>query len=250
MTDQESLSQRIRTFLVEPDIFFRQLAEKPVQYRWPLAIALISGIFSAVSTWLMMSWMFSSVISGLAGAGPESGVISSLYGIVIVFSSAFAIFHPFIILIIAGLGFYFLAGFVSKGGSISHAITAAGWGMIPLAIYNALQIPLFLAFRPGMSLTILPEFFTMMNNSTSAGSMDKAVMAQMVTFSPSFYSYTLAMAGLHVLAWLCCAWFWIPAVQNTCNVSHRHATMIVLIPLLLYLAASFGTLFIAGGHGL
>ena len=52
------------------------------------------------------------------------------------------------------------------------------------------------------------------------------------------------------LAWLCCAWFWIPAVHNTCNVSNRDATMIVLIPLLLYLAASFGTVFITGGHGL
>ncbi|MFA5268100.1 MAG: hypothetical protein WC379_09015 [Methanoregula sp.] len=55
MTDQESLPQWIRTFLIEPDIFFRQLAEKPVRYRRPLVIALVTGLCAAVATWLMTS---------------------------------------------------------------------------------------------------------------------------------------------------------------------------------------------------
>ena len=116
MTDQESLPQRIRTFLLEPDIFFRQLAEKPVQYRWPLAIALITGIVLCRRN---MAYDELDVLICLfpdsAGAGPESGVISSIYGMIIVFTSAFAIFHPFIILIISRSGILFPGRFCFKG---------------------------------------------------------------------------------------------------------------------------------------
>lgn len=250
MTDQESLPQRIRTFLLEPDIFFRQLAEKPVQYRWPLAIALVSGVFAAIATWLMMSWMTSFFIAGFAGTGPGAGIYSSIFGIIAIIASVSQIVSFFAILIVAGVGFYFLAGFVSKGGSLSHSFTAAGWGMVPLVVYEALRIPLSLALLPSMSVTVSPEFFTLLKNSSSSSHIDSATMAHMITANQMYYTYTMADAGLHVLAFLCCAWFWIPAVQNTCNVSHWHATMIVLIPLLLYLALSFVPIFISGGHGL
>jgi hypothetical protein len=250
MTDQESLPQRIRTFLLEPDTFFRQLAEKPAQYRWPLVIALVTGLCAAVATWLMTDWMMSFFIAGNTGTGMEAGVYKSVFGVIAIIASVSEFFSPFVILLVAGLGFYFLAGFVSKGGSLSHSVTAAGWGMIPLFVYEALRIPLILALLPGMSITVAPEFFIQLENSSSASSMDSAAMAHMITPNPAFYTFSLANAGLHVLAFLCCAWFWIPAVHNTGNVSHRHATMIVLIPLLLYLAVSFGPVFMTGGHGL
>jgi len=44
MTERESLISRVRTFLLEPDMFFRQLADTPARYRGPLLIALISGL--------------------------------------------------------------------------------------------------------------------------------------------------------------------------------------------------------------
>jgi hypothetical protein len=250
MTDQETLSQRIRTFLLEPDTFFRQLTEKPVQYRWPLAIALVSGVLAAIATWLMMSWMTSLFIAGFTGTGPDAGIASSIFGIIVLIASVSQILTFFAIPIVAGIGFYFLAGFVSRSGSLSHSFTAAGWGMVPLAVYEALRIPLFLALLPSMSVTVSPEFFTLMKNSSSSSPLDSATLAHMITANPTYYTYTMADAGLHVLAWLCCAWFWIPAVRNTCAVEHRQAVLIVLVPLLLFLALSFGPIFISGGHGL
>lgn len=106
------------------------------------------------------------------------------------------------------------------------------------------------AYLPSMSITISPEFFTILKNSSSTASLDKEAMAHMITYNQVFYSYTMTDACLHVLAFLCCAWFWIPAVRNTCAVGHRHAVMIVLVPLLLYLVLSFGPTLISGGHGL
>jgi len=250
MTGREPLTSRVRTFLLEPDMFFRQLADTPARYRGPLLIALISGVCSVISTWLVMSWMTSPFVEGYAGTAPEAGLLSSLFWFITLVASASALFTPFVIIIVAGLGFYILAGFVSKGGSLSHALTAAGWGMIPLAIYEAVRIPLVLVFLPSMSITISPEFFTTLKNSSSMASVDKGAMAHMITYNQVFYSYTMTDACLHVLAFLCCAWFWIPAVRNTCAVGHRQAVMIVLVPLLLYLALSFCPTLISGGHGL
>ncbi len=248
MTDETSFSARLRTFFLEPDTFFRDLAAQPPQYRWPFCIALVAGIFSAVSAYLTMSWMFSFFSAGYSSMGEAYPFISAFFGVILVLVSLFAVFGPLLAAIIAGLVFYILAGFVSKSGSLIHTITAMGWGVVPLAIYEIVQIPLFLAYRSAMTVSISPEFFAMMNNSTSAPSMDRETMMQMFTFSQPFYTYTMLNAGLHIAAWLCCAWFWIPAVRNTCAVERRQAALIVLVPLLVFLAVTYGPVLLSGGH--
>jgi hypothetical protein len=248
MSDSDSRMARLRMFLVDPDTFFRNLAGQPPRYRVPLLLVLVTGIISAISTWLTMSWMFSFFLTGLSGAGPESQFMSAFFGMMVVFASFCAIFGPLVIAFAAGLGFYILAGFYSKGGSLVHTITAAAWGIVPLAVGDLLQIPLFLAFRSVMSVTISPDFFAMMRNSTAASGMDKETIMHMVTFNQPFYTFTMLNASLHILTWLCSAWFWIPAVRNTCGVEQRQATLIVLVPLLLYLAFTFGPALVTGGH--
>jgi hypothetical protein len=240
MTGEESPGTRIRTFFLEPDIFFTNLAGQQPRYRWPLAIALVAGLCAAVATWLEMSWLSSFYTAACAGANQSVGACPSFLGIIVPISSVSAVFTPFVTLIVAGSGFYLLAGFVSKNGSLSHALTATGWGMVPVAVYEAVRIPLYLAFRPAMSVTVSPEFFTLLNNSSSASSMDNAAIAHMITPNQMYNTYALADAGLHVLAYLCCAWFWIPAIRNTCVVGYRQAVLIVLVPLLLFLAFSAG----------
>jgi hypothetical protein len=249
MADDGSGRARLRTFLFEPETFFRNLTGQSPQYRGPFVIVLVTGIISAISTWLTMSWMFSSFSSGLTGTGPEYGFMSSFFGIMVAFVSVCAIFGPLMIAIVAGLVFYFLAGFFAKGGSLGHTITSAAWGIVPLAVSDLLQIPLFISFRPGMSIAISPEFFSVMKNSTSASGMDKQAMMHMITFNQPFYTYTVLNAGLHILGFLSCAWFWIPAVRASCGVEQRQATGIVLVPLLLYLAFTFVPVIVTGGNG-
>lgn len=76
------------------------------------------------------------------------------------------------------------------------------------------------------------------------------MMEHMVTWNQSFYTCGMISTGLHVLAFLCCAWFWIPAIRNTCAVEQRHAILIVLVPLLLYLTVTIGPNLVTGGYGL
>lgn len=248
MTDSESALTRLRRYLLDPDTFFAALVQKPPQYRGPLLIVLAAGILSAISSWLVMGWMCSFFLAGLAGTGTESRFISALFGLILVVASAASLFGPLMIAAVAGFVFYFLAGFVKKGGNLVLSITAAAWGMVPLAVYELVQIPLFLAFRPGMGITVSPEFFAMMNNTAAVPALDKQAILSMIAFNQPFYTYTMLNAGLHALAWLACAWFWIPAVRNTCAVEQRQAALIVLVPLLVYIAVTFGPALLTGGH--
>jgi hypothetical protein len=150
----------------------------------------------------------------------------------------------FLVPIVAGLVFSLLAGFVSKTGSFIHTFTAVCWGMMPLAVYEAVQIPLFFAFVPFMDIAVSPEFIPVMNKSMSGSALDSAMMTHMITPNPMYIVHALVNNGLHVLAYLCCAWFWIPAVRNTCGISQRQAHAIVLVPLVLFLVFSAGPVFI------
>lgn len=111
MTDNESLSVRVGTFLFKPEIFFRQLAETLPRYLLPLLIVLVTGIFSAVWTWLHLSWFFSFFSAGLSGTGPGSHQFSFIFDMVVISLSAYFLFDPLITVICAGLVFYILACF-------------------------------------------------------------------------------------------------------------------------------------------
>jgi hypothetical protein len=147
MTGEEPPQKRIRTFFLEPDIFFWNPAGQPPRYRWPLAIALVAGLCAAVAPLLEMSWPCSFYAAAYAGADQPAGVCSSLFGIIVPISSVSAVFTPFMILIVAGFGFYLLAGFVSKNGSLSHALISTGWGMVPVAVYEGVRIPIITRYR-------------------------------------------------------------------------------------------------------
>lgn len=246
MTDGDSLSGRIRQFVAEPDMFFQQLAASPVKYRWPLAIVLAAGLCSGITTWLIAGWMMPAFVTAYSAAGNSDGFFSTLNSITIMFATLCAVAGPFVILTGAAAGFYILAGFVSRTGSFPHMISAIGWGMVPLAIYEAVRIPLLLAYLPGMSLTVSSDLFTLYKSSPFAFSSGSAALADMFTYNQVFYSVAVANAILHVLAYFACAWFWVPAVRHTCAVKYRHAVVIVLIPLLLFLVLSFGSGLISG----
>lgn len=240
MMNGDSLPARIRQFIVEPDTFFRQLAASPAQYRWPLVIVLAAGLCSASTTWLITGWMMPAFAMASSASGHSEGFVSAVTGFTVIFAPLCAAAGPFVILAGAVVGFFILAGFVSKAGSFTHVIAAIGWGMFPLAIYEAVRIPALLAYLPGMTITVSPDLFTLYRSSPFAFASGSAALADMLTYNQVFYSVALANAVFHILAYLACAWFWVPAVRHTCAVGHRHALMIVLVPLLLFLALSFG----------
>ena len=250
MTTGDSLPARICRFVTDPDTFFQQLTASPAWFRWPLVIVLAAGLCSAITTWLITGWMMPAFATAYSASGHSDGFVSVMTGFTVIFASLCALAGPVVILVGAAAGFYLLAGFVSKTGSFSHVLSAVGWGMVPLAIYEAVRIPLLLAYLPGMSLTVSPELFTLYKGSPFAFSSGNAALAGMFTYNEVFSSVAVANAFLHVLAYLACAWFWVPAIRHTCAVSNRHALLIVLVPLLLFLALSFGPSLVSSTHGL
>lgn len=246
MTAGDSLPARIRRFVTDPDTFFQQLAASPARFRLPLVIVLAAGLCSAITTWLIAGWMMPAFATACSASGHSDVFVSAMTGFTVIFAPLCALAGPVVILIGAAAGFYILAGFVSKTGSFPHVLSAVGWGMVPLAIYEAVRIPLLLAYLPGMSLAVSPELFTLSKSSPFAFSPGSAALAGMLTYNQVFYSVAVVNAVLHMLAYLVCAWFWVPAVRHTCAVGHRHALLIVLVPLLLFLAFSFGPRVLSG----
>jgi len=248
MSDDPSVMARFRTFFLEPDTFFRDLAAQPPRYRWPMLIVLLAGIFSAIAAWLEANWMSSIFRPEYFGVDQSWAFYPVILFLTVSLILVSMVVASFFIPIVAGLVFYLLAGFVSKSGSLAHTFTATCWGMIPLAVYEAVQIPLFFMFLPFMDITVSPEFIPIMNKSMSGSGLDNAMLTHMIIPNRMFIAHALVNNGLHVVAYLCCAWFWIPAVRNTCGISHRQAIGIVLVPLILFLMFSAGPVFIRNIH--
>lgn len=236
-----------RDLVLRPGEFFRQLTREPAGFTIPALIVLTAGILSAVFTYLMMSWMTGFFVTGYAASTPDPGEYASLFGFMVLMASTFAILGPFFTWAVAGIIFYLVSSLFSRTGSISHTLAATGWGMIPLAVYHAITLPLFLLFQKAITITISPEFFTALTNSTSAGSLDQGEMARMIVYNQPFRDYMVIDTTLNAVALLCCAWFWIHALQHTRSLDRRHAAITVLVPVLIYLAATIGMKMLRGG---
>ena len=244
MADKEFLMTRLRTFFLDPDTFFRELAAQPPRYRWPLLIVLVAGIFSAIASLLQVYWLSSIIRPEYFGVDQSWELYPFVLFTMISMIAVSMVISYFLVPVVAGLIFYILAGFIAKTGSVVHTFTAVCWGMVPLAVYEFVQIPLFFLFLPFMDIAVSPEFIPIMNKSMSGSALDNAMRTHMIIPNHMYVTHALVNNGLHVLAYLCCAWFWIPAVRNTCSVSHRQALAIVLVPLLLFLTFSAAPVFI------
>lgn len=53
MIGRDSLWKRIRQFVAKPDTFFQQLVASPVEYRWPLAIVIATGLCGGIMAWII-----------------------------------------------------------------------------------------------------------------------------------------------------------------------------------------------------
>ena len=232
----------LRDLFLRPGEFFYQLASSPADFRFPVLIILVTGILSAISTYLIMSFFSAAFVADYLGSGQAAaappGLVEGIFGAIVVIASAVAVLGPFVTWAVAGVGFWLIAGLFSRTGGLYHTLTAVGWGMIPLAVYQALLTPLFLAYRGGISLTASPEFFAYFSNASAAPAMDQARMAQLITHNQQFTEFTTISSILYAAAVLACAYFWFHALMKTRNLDRRQAAITVWVPVLVYLGVA------------
>jgi len=230
----------VRDLFLRPSEFFRGLAAAPPDYKVPLAIAAIIGVLQAANGYLTLSWV-TGIYLGLYEKTPGAAqvpatLMASITGIGINLITVLDFFVPFFTLVVAGLVFWFIAGIWNRGSdTLSQTIAAVGWGMIPLAVYQAFLVPLFLSLKNTMTVTVSPAFFNTTINATN-----HAELAKMVSFNQPYILFITTSAVLEVVAFLCCAWFWVHAVRGIFSLDTKKAAAAVLVPVILYLAVMVG----------
>ena len=242
------MAPAFKDLILRPGGFFRDLAAEPAAYGIPALIILIWGIFSAIQTFFIISWMMDAFVQA---APHQQGMelMAGIFAIISVMAGVFALPLAFVYWGAAAFGLYLISSLFSRTGSIRHTITATAWGMIPLAIGNAIQILVFLAYRKAMVFTISAEFFNLTMNSQKTGypsSMSSAEMAKYITFNHAFYEYSIISFMIFTLALLGCAWFWFHALQHTRSLTPKQAAITVLVPVIIILGVLLASHIMSG----
>jgi hypothetical protein len=246
--EKPGMAPAFRDLILHPGDFFRDLANAPPAYGIPALIIVIWGIISAIQTFQLISWMMDAfVLAAPHQQGTE--LMAVIFAAISVMAGVFALPMAFVYWGAAALGLYLIGGIFSRTGSIRHTFTATAWGMIPLAIGNAIQVLVFLAYKKAMVFTISPEFFNLTMKSQKAGyysPMSSSEMAKYVTFNHAFYEYSLISFVLLSLALLGSAWFWFHALQHTRSLTRKQAAITVFVPVVLLLGVILVSRIISG----
>lgn len=226
----------LRDLFLRPGVFFHELGEAPTDYKTPFAIVIVAGVLHAIVAYLLFSWMAGVVMqqytASMGHSALPSAFMAALTGVGVMFATAFGFIGPMITWVAAGIVFWLIAWlWTRKGGSLTRTLAAVGWGMIPYAAYEAAAIGLFLAFKDQISVTVPPGLFATGANATAREALPKTF-----AYNQAYITYAGISTVLLAAALLCCAWFWIPAVRETCGLDTKKAAVAVLLPVFLYLA--------------
>jgi len=226
----------LRDLFLRPGVFFHELGEAPPDYKMPFAIVIAAGVLHALLAYLLFSWMAGLVLqqytASVGASALPSSFMAALAGVGVTFATIFGFFGPVITWVAAGIVFWLIAWlWTRKGGSLTRTLAATGWGMIPFAAYEAAAVALFFAFKDQISVTIPPGLFATGANATARNEFSKAFV-----YNHAYLTYAGISTALLAAALLCCAWFWIPAVRETCGLDTKKAAVAVLLPVILYLA--------------
>jgi hypothetical protein len=238
------MALRFRDLLLHPDTFFRDLAAGPDEYRMPLLIAGTCMVFDAVRQFLLADWMRGALLPLLAGATGMPQLNEILAGavwilLVVAVVENIPAFIAYWLIIAAVLTI--VSGYFSQEGTIYKMVAASGWGMAPLIVYNAVSVPLFLAYRDTMTMTIDPALL----NATASrhhrygasSRMTSEEFRQYVQFNQPFVEHSQAEFALFAISLLCCCIWWTFAVKNIRKIPLYQAAASVVLPAVLFLAA-------------
>ncbi|MGA2917046.1 YIP1 family protein [Methanoregula sp.] len=219
----------LRDLVINPGNFFRDIAAAPPRYKIPALIILAWGIFSAFNTFLMVEWLFVWY--------PFQQEIAQYSGLFKLFligvPAVFITPEAFVFWGLAAVGLYLISSIFSRTGSIHQVITTTAWGMIPLAICSAIQIPLFYLYRNAMSVSYSPAFINLTANSHGAASSMSSLTKNDIIYNSAFNEHSVISFGIFIIAMSGCCWFWFHALQHTRALTPKQAAITVLIPVIL-----------------
>jgi hypothetical protein len=215
----------IKDLLLRPDVFFTGRMTEEENLRLPGLIAVIGGVIAAAAAYVISS-TYSEMLSELTGGiGPIIGVFGAV--------SAFLGFIIIWWIIFSGIFFVISMAFAGKG-SFKRTLEFVGLGLVPIVIGAAISLLISLYYIPLIEVPVI-------SSVTDPAAIQEA-MSQVLQ-DPAFREFTLISSVISVIFLAWSANLWIFGMKHARSLTTKHAVIVVLIPVLLYIAYILYTAF-------
>ncbi len=199
----------------DPDGFFRRDPKEWSGLAIPAAIVLVSGIFAALSGYLV-SRLISGLLPGEMAGVPDLG---SFIGI----SAAGGALVGTLLGWVVYTAIFSVISLVFMGkGTFTRTLAAVGYGFIPTAIGNLISLVLFWYYLPGIQVSPVRDILD----------VQQATLA--LTRSPVFQM--TAAIGIIFLIWS--ASIWIFGLRYSRELTLKNAAITVCVPVAVYIIAT------------
>ncbi|EJG06077.1 Protein of unknown function DUF2143 [Methanofollis liminatans DSM 4140] len=205
------MSHPIVEVLLNPDAFFRKMADRAPELMLPAALVLVTGIIGGIAAYLitnMLTPAFPAEAQGILGiiavAGAVATPIFSLIGWVVV-----------------AIIFYAISSVFKGRGSLKKTLEFTGYGYVPTILSSAISLVLTAQF---VSSVPLPQIdFT----DPAAVTAFQAT----ITHSPMM----MAVVGITIVFLLWSANIWIFGMKHARNLTLKNAAITVGVPVGIYI---------------
>jgi hypothetical protein len=215
----------IKDLLLRPDVFFTGRMTEEENLRLPGLIAVIGGVIAAAAAYVISS-TYSEMLSELTGGiGPIIGVFGAV--------SAFLGFIIIWWIIFSGIFFVISMAFAGKG-SFKRTLEFVGLGLVPIVIGAAISLLISLYYIPLIEVPVI-------SSVTDPAAIQEA-MSQVLQ-DPAFREFTLISSVISVIFLAWSANLWIFGMKHARSLTTKHAVIVVLIPVLLYITYILYTAF-------
>jgi len=207
----------IKDLLLRPDVFFAGRMKEEENLRLPGLIAVIGGVIAAAAAYVISS-TYSEMLSELTGGiGPIIGVFGA--------ASAFLGFIIIWWIIFSGIFFVISMAFAGKG-SFKRTLEFIGLGLVPIIIGAAISLLISLYYVPLIEVPVI-------SSVTDPAAIQEA-MSQVLQ-DPAFREFTLISSVISVIFLAWSANLWIFGMKHGRSLTTKHAAVVVLIPVLIYI---------------
>jgi hypothetical protein len=194
----------------DPDGFFRRDPKEWSGLAVPAAIVLVSGIFAALSGYLvsrLISGLLPMEVTGVQGMGSFIGI----------FAAGGALLGSLLGWVVYTAVFYIISlAFMGKG-TFTRTMAAVGYGYIPVAIGNLVSLLLYWYYLPGIPVSPVRDILD----------VQSATLA--LTHSPVFQM--TAAIGIIFLIWSASIWTF--GLRYSRELTLRNAAITVGVPVVI-----------------
>lgn len=205
------MSHPIIEVLLNPDAFFRKMADRAPDLKLPAAIVLVTGIFGGIVAYLTTNMITPALPAEAQGI---MGVIAVAGAVV---TPVFSLIGWAVLAII----FYAISSVFKGSGSLKKTLEFTGYGYVPTILSSAISLVLTAQFAASVTL---PRF-----DLTDPAAV--TAFQETITHSPMM----VAVALITIVFLLWSANIWVFGIKHARDLTLKNAAITVGVPVAIYI---------------